>query len=106
VDVQTFHIDNGPIIQCQISFSIRAKRGRGVVQISEMGIKAPQQNVAKKYVVFACVTKLTNIGYNLPTLCSMMMRAINMSMRHDVEGLCASITRNIRNDVVKSKSNS
>ena len=104
--VQTFHVDNGPLIQCRIGFSIAARMGRGVVQISEMRIKAPQQTVAQKYTVIACVTKLTNIGYTLPTLSSMPIQAINADMRHDVEDFCASIARNNRNDVVKSKSNS
>jgi hypothetical protein len=69
-------------------------------------IKAPQQTVAQKYVVSACVTKFANIGYNLPTLSSVLMQAINTGMRRDVEGLCASIAKNNQNDVVKSKSNS
>jgi hypothetical protein len=106
VDVQTFHVDNGPLIQCRISFSIRARRARGVVEISEVEIKAPQQTLVQKYAVFACVTKLANIGYNLPTLSSVLMQAINTGMHRDVEGLCASIAQNNRNDVVKSKSNS
>jgi len=80
--------------------------GRGVVQISEMGIKAPQQTVAQKYAVIACVTKLTNIRYTLPTLCFVLIQAINADVRHDVEDFCASIARNNRNDVVKSKSSS
>ena len=84
--VQTFHVDNGPLIQCRIGFFIAARRGRGVVQISEMGIKAPQQTIAQKYTVIACVTKLTNIGYTLPTLSSMPIQAINADMHHDVEG--------------------
>jgi hypothetical protein len=71
-----------------------------------MGIKAPQQAVAEKYFVIACVTKLANIGYTLPTLSSVQIQAINLNMHHDVAGLCASISRNNRNDVVKSKSNS
>ena len=104
--VQTFHVDNGPLIQCRIGFSIAARMDRGVVQISEMGIKAPQQTVAQKYVVIACVTKLANIRYTLPTLSSVLIQAINADMRHDVQGFCASIARNNRNDVVKSKSNS
>ena len=102
----TFHVDNGPLIQCRIDFSIAARMGRGVVQISEMGIKAPLQIVAQKYDVIACVTKLANMGYTLPTLSSVLIQAINADMRHDVEGFCASIARNNRNDVVKSKSNS
>ena len=80
--------------------------GRGVVQISEMGIKAPQQTVAQKYAIIACVTKLANIGYTLPTLSFVLIQAINADMHHDVEDFCASIARNNRNDVVKSKSNS
>jgi hypothetical protein len=70
--------------------------GRGVVQISEMGIKAPQQIVAQKYVVIACVTKLANIGYTLPTLSSVLIQAINADMHHDVEGFGASIAQNNR----------
>ena len=104
--VHTFYVDNGPLIQCQIDFSIAARRGRGIVQISEIRIKAPQQTIAQKYVVNACVTKLANIGYTLPTLSSVLIQAINADMRHDVEGFCASIARNNRNDVVKLKSNS
>ena len=104
--IETFHIDNGPLIQCRIGFSIAARRGRGIVQISEMGIKAPQQTVAQKYAVITCVTKLANIGYTLPTLSSVLIQAINADMRHDVQGFCASIAWNNRNDVVKSKSNS
>jgi hypothetical protein len=106
VHVETFHVDNGPLIQCRVCFSIAARRGKGVVQISEMGIQARQQTVAQKYTVIACVTKLANIGYTLPTLSSVLIQAINADMRHDVEGFCASIARNNRNDVVKSKSNS
>ena len=71
-----------------------------------MRIKAPQQTIAQKYVVIACVTKLANIRYTLPTLSSVLIQAINADMRHDVQGFYASIARNNRNDVVKSKSNS
>ena len=104
--VQTFHVDNGSLIQCRIGFSIAARMGRGVVQISEMEIKAPQQTVAQKYAIIACVTKLVNIGYTLPTLSSVPIQAINTDMHHDVEGFCASIGRHSLNDVVKSKFNS
>ena len=89
--VHTFHVDSGSLIQCQIDFSIAPRRGRGVVQISEIRIKAPQQTVAQKYAVIACVTKLANIGYTLPTLFSMPIQAINADMRYDVQGFCASI---------------
>ena len=93
VDDQTFHVDNGPLIQCQIDFSIAARRGRGIVQISEIRIKAPQQTIAQKYVVNACVTKLANIGYTLPTLSSMTIQAIDADSSRDVTGFCARIAR-------------
>ena len=106
MDVESFEVDNGRLIQYRVGFSIPARRGRGVVQISEMGIKAPQQTVAQKYTVIACVTKLTNIGYTLPTLSSMTIQAIDAGSYNDVAGFCARIARTNRNDVVKSKSNS
>jgi hypothetical protein len=55
VDVESFDVDNGRLIQCQVDFSITARRGTGVVQISEMGIKALDKSIAQKYVVMACV---------------------------------------------------
>ena len=94
--VHTFHVDNGLLIQCRIGFFIAARMSRGVVQISETGIKAPQQTVAQKYAVIACVTKLANIGYTLATLSSVLIQAINADMRHDVEDFYASIARNNR----------
>ena len=103
MNVHTFHVDNGQLIQCRIGFSIAARRGRGVVQISEIRIKAPQQTIAQKYVVIACVTKLANIGYTLPTLSSITIQAIDAGSYHDVVDFCASIVRTNRNDVVKSK---
>ena len=106
MDDQTFHVDNGPLIQCRIGFSIAARRGRGVVLISEIGIKAPQQTVARKYAVTACVTKLANIRYTQPTLSSVPIQAIYADMRHDVQGFYASIAQNNQNDVVESKLNS
>ena len=71
-----------------------------------MGVKAPDKAVAQKYVVLACVNKLANIGYTLPTLSSMTIQAIDAGSYHDVAGFCARIARTNRNDVVKSKSNS
>jgi len=104
VDVESFEVDNGRFIQCQVGFSIATRRGRGVVQISEVGVKAPDKAVAQKYVVLACVNKLTNIGYTLPTYSSMSIQAMDAGSYHDVAGFCARIARN--QDVVKSKSNS
>jgi hypothetical protein len=48
VDVESFETDNGRLIQCQVGFSIAIRRGTGVVQISEVGIKAPEKAIAQK----------------------------------------------------------
>jgi hypothetical protein len=58
-----------------------------------MGIKVPQQTVAQKYVVIACVTMLANTWYTLLTLSSVLIQAINMDMRHDVEGFVQALLR-------------
>jgi uncharacterized protein YneF (UPF0154 family) len=42
------------LIQCQIGFSIIARRSIGVAHISEMGIKASEKKIAQKYVAIAC----------------------------------------------------
>ena len=106
MDVESFDVDNGLLVQSRIGFSIAARRGTGVVQISEVEVKAPEKKVAIIYAVKSCLNKLANIGYTLPTLSSVLIQAINADMRHDVEGFCTSIARNNRNNVVKSKSNS
>ena len=98
--VQTFHVDNGPLIQCRIGFSIAANRGISVVQILETGIKAPHKGVAEKYAVIACVNKLANIGYTLPTYSSVSIQAMDAGSYHDVAGFCARMAQNNRNDVV------
>ena len=97
------------IDRCNIELafhSIIARRGTGVVQISEVGRKAPDKKIATKYAVIACLNKLANIGYTLPTLSSINMLAIDVGSYHDVAGFYTRIARTNRNDVVKSKSNS
>jgi len=106
VDVESFDVDNGRLVQSRIGFSIVARRGTGVVQISEVGVKAPEKKVAIIYVVKSCLNRLANMGYTLPTLSSMMIQAIDTGSYHDVAGFCARIARTNQNDVVKSKSNS
>ena len=106
VDVETFDVDNGRLVQCRIGFSITTRKGTRVVQISEVGVKAHEKKIANRYAVIACLNKLTNIGYTLPTLSSLTIQAIDVGMCHDVAGFCARIARTNRNDVVKSKSNS
>ena len=105
MDVGSFDVDNGRLVQSRIGFSIAARRGRGVVQISEMGIKAHEKSIAQKYAIIACLNKLTNIGYTLPTLSSLTIQAIDAGMYHDVAGFCAKIARTTRR-CGKSKSNS
>ena len=93
VDVESFDVDNCRLVQCRIGFSIAARRDTGVVQISEMGIKAPEKSIAQKYAVIACLNKLVNIGYTLPTLSSLTIQAIDAGMYHDVAGFYARIAR-------------
>jgi hypothetical protein len=45
VDVESFDVDNGRLVQSRISFSIIARRGTGVVQILEVEVKGPDKKV-------------------------------------------------------------
>jgi len=65
-----------------------------------VGVKAPDKAVALKYVVLACVNKLANIGYTLPTYSSVSIQAMDTGSYHDVTGFCARMAQNNRNDVV------
>jgi len=101
VDVECFEVDNGLLMRCRVGFSIVARRGRGgVVQISEVGRKAPDQLIAQKYGVPACVNKLAIIGYNLPTYSSLKIQSIDAGSYHDLAGFCTRMARNNRNDMV------
>ena len=62
-----------------------------------MGVKAPDKAVAQKFVVLACINKLTNIGYTLPTYSSMSIQAMDADSYHDVAGFCARMAQNNRN---------
>ena len=48
-----------------------------------MGVKAPDKVVAQKYDVLACVNKLANIVYTLPTYSSMSIQAMDAGSCHD-----------------------
>ena len=103
VDVQINHVDNGPELQCRISFSIAVRmghghgrgrgsgRGRGgvggrnVLQISEVGIQTSQRGVAIKYAVYACVTTLSRNGITLPTLSSVKIQGLNHNRYHELK---------------------
>ena len=104
--VETFDVDNGRLVQCRIGFSITTRKGTRVVQISEVGVKAPEKKITNKYAVIACLNKLADIRYTLPILSSLMKQAIDVGWYHDVTGFYARIPRTNRNDVIKSKSNS
>jgi len=106
VDVESFDVDNGRLVQSRIGFSIAARRGKSVVQILEVGVKAPEKKVAIIYVAKSCLNKLANIWYTLPTLSSMMIQAIDADSSRDVMGFYVRIARTNQNDVVKSNSNS
>jgi hypothetical protein len=66
----------------------------------EVGVKAPDKAVAQKYNVLACVNKLANIGYTLPTYSSVSIQAMDADSYHDVVGFCTRMAQNDRNDVV------
>ena len=100
VDVESFEVDIGRFIQYRVGLSIAARRGRSVVQILEVGRKAPDKAIAQKYYVLACVNKLANIGYTLPTYSSLSIQAMDAGSYHDVAGFCARMAQNNRNDVV------
>ena len=51
-----------------------------------MEIKALDKTIAQKYVVLACVNKLANIGYTLPTYSFVSIQAMDASSYHDVAG--------------------
>ena len=59
--------------------------------------------MAKKYVVLNCLRALGNVGYNIPSFSSMMIRALDEGVRHDVAGLCATVAQHKQFDVVRSK---
>ena len=83
MDVESFEVDIGRFIQYRVGLSIAARRGRVVVQILEVGVKVPDKAVALKYVVLACVNKLANIGYTLPTYSSVLIQAMDVGSYHD-----------------------
>jgi hypothetical protein len=49
VDVESFDVDNGRLVQSGIGISITTRMGGGVVHILEVGVKAPEKKVAIKY---------------------------------------------------------
>ena len=59
--------------------------------------------MAEKYVVLQCLRALGNVGYNIPSFSSIMIRALDEGVRHDVAGLCAMVAQHNQFDVVSSK---
>jgi hypothetical protein len=58
-----------------------------------MGVKAPEKSIAQKCIVIACLNKLANNGYTLPTLSSVTIQAIDAGSYPDVAGFYARIAR-------------
>jgi hypothetical protein len=56
-----------------------------------VGVKAPEKKITIKYAGIACLNKLINIGYTMPTLSSLMIQAIDAGWYLDVAGFCAKI---------------
>ena len=65
-----------------------------------MGVKAPDKAIAQKYAILACLNKLANIGYTLPTYSSVSILAMDADSYHDAAGFCARMAQNNRNDMV------
>ena len=59
--------------------------------------------MAKKYVVLQYLRALGNVGYNIPSFSSMMIRALDEAVRHNVAGLCATVAQHKQFDVVRLK---
>jgi hypothetical protein len=101
MNVECFEVDNSRVKQCRVSFSIADRRGTcHVVEISEVGSKAPDKVATEKYGVLTCVNKLATIEYNLPTYSSLNIQSIDTSSYHDLKGFCARLAQHNQNDVV------
>jgi len=68
-----------------------------------MGPRQAYQVMAEKYVVLQCLRAFGNVGYNIPSFSSMMIRALDKGVRHDVACLCAMVAQHKQFDVVRSK---
>jgi hypothetical protein len=62
-------------------------------------VKAPDKVVAQKYAILACVNKLANIGYTLPTYSYVSIQAMDVGPYHDVAGFCPKMAQNNPNDM-------
>ena len=68
-----------------------------------MGPRQAYQVMAEKYAVLQCLSSLGNVGYNISSFSSMMIRASDEGVRHDVACLCATVAQHKQFDVVRSK---
>jgi hypothetical protein len=59
--------------------------------------------MAEKYVVLQCLRALVNVRYNIPSFSSMLIKALEGGVRHDVAGLYARFAQHNKYDVVSSK---
>ena len=53
----------------------------------------PNRLWQKKYVVLQCLRALGNVGYNIPSFSSVVLRALDGDVHHDVVGLCATVAQ-------------
>ena len=51
------------------------------------------QVMAEKYAVLECLRALANVGYNIPSFSSVVLRALDGDVHHDVVGLCATVAQ-------------
>jgi len=68
-----------------------------------MGRPQPYQVMAEENAVLQCLRALMNVGYKIPSFSSMLIRALEDGVRHDVAGLCATLAQQNQYDVVSSK---
>ena len=68
-----------------------------------MGPRQAYQVMAEKYAVLQCLRTFGNVGYNIPSFSSMMIRALDEGVRHDIACLCAMVAQHNQFDVVSSK---
>ena len=56
--------------------------------------------VLEKYAILTCVSKLSDIGYPLRTLSSLLIQAKDLNMEHDVHELGHTLAQNYRHNMV------
>ena len=76
------------------------KVGTNIVQILETGVSSNVQFTAKIKAVTACLARLEEMGFKIPTFSSLLIQATKEDERDDFAGFCARIAKNNQDDVV------